>query len=411
MKRKLLALGLGQSNFLSFLYGAVTKQEPGFGVGAPYLQTFGKSKAGSDLFENGSFRKPHLFHWLAATLKSTGSRHVYATFFFILCVEGKLLKALHFLRSHLGKRAFFLANGDFRSYDVFHFHFMQYSYVQEVFFIPRNKKVVCSFWGSDLLRTSDILNFYLVRKALHRADAITCQSLELREIILSKFGRSLLPKMHVVMFPIEEAIYRRIRDLSHDTNRIAAFCGSTYSSSKINIVVGHSGSRFNNHLRIIEALADFPLADNVHLVVTLSYAITPGERAAYRPQLEAALDKTGCSFAFQEDVLSDDELALSRLVTGIFLHAPASDALSSTMLEMLYAGSVVVTGSWLPYKTFRNAGLHYHEVSDFASLGASVAAIVTHFEAERLRATTNRQAIEAGFSNDELVSKWLQVFS
>jgi len=62
---------------------------------------------------------------------------------------------------------------------------------------------------------------------------------------------------------------------------------------------------------------------------------------------------------------------------------PISDALSGTMLELLYASNIVITGTWLPYKTFINAGLKYHEVSDFSELSTVFDSILSQYPIEK----------------------------
>jgi glycosyltransferase involved in cell wall biosynthesis len=412
MNKKILVLGLGQNNFLSFLYTSLKKFDAEFIVTAPfYVEINKESNNNSWMYDNKNIvAKISILSVLKAILYCLFSRHFYATSFFILFVEGKFPKAFHFIVKQIQAKAFFVQNNNFEEFDTFHFHFMQYSYLRELFLVPKNKKIVCSFWGSDLLRTTDIFNFYFVKKALQKATIISCQSIELREIILSKFGRNLYDKIQVSMFPIEEKIYTQMNINYQDEQKIVLFKEKfNYSSDKINVLIGHSGSLFNNHLKTITALKKIIHGDKLHLIINLNYAISKTEKKKYKKAINEALQTLGCSYVILETFFVNEELAVSRLASDVFIHAPVSDALSSTMLELLYASNIVITGSWLPYKTFRKAQLHYHEIDDFSELGFKLDSLIENFQSEKELARKNKERIQEYFFNDTIVEKWFQI--
>lgn len=414
MNKKILVLGLGQNNFLSFLYSSLKKFDCEFSISAPfYVEINQESNNDSWMYDNKNIEEKISFlSLLQAFFHGFFSRHFFATFFFILFVEGKFPKAFHFVDKQIKAKAFFLQNKNFETVDTFHFHFMQYSYLRELFLVPKNKKIVCSFWGSDLLRTNDIFNFYFIKKALRKATTITCQSIELREIILSKYGRDLYDKIQVTMFPIEDRIYTQMDVNYNSTEKIAAFKEKFgYATDKINILIGHSGSPFNNHLQIIRALENCRDKDKLHLIINLNYAISENKKKKYKKELNQVLMSTGCSYVILEKFFVNEELAVSRLASEIFIHTPASDALSSTMLELLYASNIAITGSWLPYKTFRKAKLNYHEIDDFSELQFKLDSLIENFQAEKELATKNKALIQEYFFNDTIVKKWAQILN
>jgi glycosyltransferase involved in cell wall biosynthesis len=289
---------------------------------------------------------------------------------------------------------------------------MQYSYLRELFLVPKGKKIVCSFWGSDLLRTNDILNFYFVKKALNRAAVITCQSEELKEIVLSKFGRNLADKIQIALFPVYEKIYDSM-DLNYNNQETIDLFKSkfNFSKDKINILIGHSGSIANNHLKIINALQNSKNIDKIHLVINLNYAITAKEKEAYKLELIDALKKLDCSYVILEKFFVNGELAISRLASDIFIHAPISDALSGTMLELLYASNIVITGSWLPYKTYRKAKLDYFEIYNFLELSEKLDVIIDNFDNEKEMMLKNKQSIRDYFISESVAKNWSQILS
>jgi hypothetical protein len=414
MHKKILVLGVEQNNFLSFLYSSLKLYNTDFKISAPFVREIEKSvKNDSWMYENDIVSKKKS---LASVLKSLlfilTNKHTYQTFFFILFVEGKFKKAGHFMLKQFVGKAFFIQNNNFNDFDTFHFHYMQYSYLRELFFVPKGKKIICTFWGSDLLRTNDVFNFYFVKKALNRSNIITCQSLELKEIILSKFGRNLDDKIKIAIFPVDEKIYETIDFNENSTEAINAFkLKYDYSSSKTNILIGHNANPSNNHIKIIESLKVIQNKDKIHLIVNLNYALDAHKKLEYKATLTQVLEQSGMSFILLETFFSKEELAISRLATDIFIHLPISDALSGTMLEMMYASSIVITGSWLPYKTFRNAGLNYHEVSSFDNLPDKVVSIMANFKSEKGIVKGNKWLIRQYFFSVSIINNWAQILN
>jgi hypothetical protein len=409
MSKKILVLGLGQNNFLSYLYATLKKYNNEFYISAPfYTDLNSTNKDESWMYNNETIKSDKsILMILKSTFLSLFSLHFYQTFFFICFVEKKFNKSLHFISQQILAKAYFLNNNNFKSYDTFHFHFMQYSYLRELFLVPRNKKIVCSFWGSDLLRTSDILNFYIVKKALKKASVITCQSAELREIILSKFGRELFEKIEINIFPVDSITYNQMDLMIDNHQEINAFKNEYgYSTDKFNVLIGHNGSPFNNHLAIIKAIHKSIYAEKIHLIINLNYGLSHREKASYKKKLIKALFESPFTYTIIEHFFSKEELALSRLSTDVFIHLPISDALSGSMLEMLYASCSVITGSWLPYKTFTNAKLVYHEVNDFTMIADKMDFILNNFEAEKQKIKENKTNVKNHFLTDAIIKKW-----
>ena len=211
---------------------------------------------------------------------------------------------------------------------------------------------------------------------------------------------------------IEDEIYHLIKKNESENDKIKQFkVKFNYRNDKINVVIGHSGSIFNNHLKIIEGLKNIKNVNRFHFIVNLNYAISEIEKVNYKKQLNNAFIALNCSYVVLDDFFSGEVLALSRLAADVFIHAPISDALSSTMLEMIYASSIVIAGSWLPYKTFKNAGLDYHEFSEFSDLATILDQIAIDFDNKKEKAKHNSIAIENYFLNDKIVNKWLEILN
>ena len=147
------------------------------------------------------------------------------------------------------------------------------------------------------------------------------------------------------------------------------------------------------------------------MVINLNYAITENEKKIYKMELIDALNKLDCSYVILEKFFVNDELAISRLASDIFIHAPISDALSGTMLELLYASNIVITGSWLPYKTYRKAKLDYFEIYNFPELSEKLDVIIDNFDREKEMVLKNKQSIRDYFISESVAKNWSQILS
>ena len=94
-------------------------------------------------------------------------------------------------------------------------------------------------------------------------------------------------------------------------------------------------------------------------------------RVAY-PRMQRKAAAAGLEFRIVQRYLDRQELAAFRIASDILIHLPVSDALSGTVLETVYAGNAVITGSWLPYSPFRKAGLPLVTVENVAALSSCI---------------------------------------
>ncbi len=291
---RILVTGLDQSNFITQLYSGIKQQKNGLYIAVTGLRLHGtQNKENSDdyIFDKIYNPSKNKFIYLpAAALRLVFSKWFYQLLIYILFVEGKFKKAVHFCTSAIKEKAFYNSNNSFGDFDVFHFHYMQYSYLRGVWMVPAGKKIICSFWGSDLLRTADNFNHFVVAKALQRADVITVQSVELREIVLAKYGRQLKGKIRLAQFALSQHTFSAIDEVSGNKALAKGFClANNIDYDKVKTVIGHNASNYNNHIKIIEALALVKSKDKLFVIIPFAYGIAKNERQAYRLSIENAL--------------------------------------------------------------------------------------------------------------------------
>jgi hypothetical protein len=295
--------------------------------------------------------------------------------------------------------------GPLHDYDIYHYHSLETARLPVLWLLRPDARVVLSVWGSDLLRSAGPLDYADQLAACDRANVITVTSLEIREILLSKFGRHLAPKIRLALLgvPLLDEIDR---------------CGSSrdgfleswgISPDRVTICIGNNASPGNQHLEVIARLRDLPERhrSRVTLLVPLSYRPANG---AYRESLCVALQEGPLSYRIFDSPLSDREVAMLRSATDILIHVPVSDAFSASMLETLYAGGVLITGAWLPYSELRRAQVGFEAISALDDLTGAVGSALDNLDEQRRAAEANRRRIRALVHPTATVRTWISIY-
>ena len=410
--RRIFVLGTNQVNFIYLLAKSIKALDAGIAFSSLSFN-FGRAKPPDDLNTVFDPIYPRAFNpvcFLVSIVRSLGQAIFWRILLFILFVEFKPAKAVFFWYQWNMERSFFLKE-NLSDVSIYQFHYMQYSYIRPVWFVSKKAKVVCTFWGSDLLRTSDPLNHFIVQKALERADAITTQSEELREIVLAKFGRSLRPKVRILKLTLDTAIVDKIDELKGlDRSEILVKLG--LPEARVVILAGHNASPFNNHKAILEAVNSLKPEVKKDVLVVIPFAYGSGElqMTDYRKGLEELIRKSPVSVRFLNHHLADEQVAMLRIAVDIMVHIPDSDALSGAATECMYAGNVLITGSWLPYGPFRRAGLFYKECDSPGDLREVMNAAIENLDDEKRKSSENREQVRAHFFPEKTAAQWISMF-
>jgi hypothetical protein len=138
----------------------------------------------------------------------------------------------------------------------------------------------------------------------------------------------------------------------------------------------------------------------------MSYTASEGHTRA----VELAARAAGLDFRMFTRYLGWPELAAFRCATDLMIHLPASDALSGTVLEVLYAGNPVITAGWLPYSPYRRARLPLLTVDDFSELPGLLAGIWKRRDALKAEAEASRPRIREHFFPHATLPGWVRLY-
>lgn len=408
--KKILVAGIGQSNFIEQLYSNLNKNYPGkFDFDILGLRLF-SNKADSNYthcFTNQyKIRKKIEFKDLVNLFKFK----LYFTMFNLFRF-GASLKYLYFFLNEYIVYATLTKELSKNNYDLIHFHFPTKEKLALFWHLKEGQKYIVSFWGSDLMRVSGIFNYYIQERVINGSYKITTHSIELKEQILTKFGRNLTNKIFITRFPPEEKLYHLLDEYWPKIDSLKANFLENLNIPlfKHLVVIGHNGSPDNNHIQILKQLSKIPLSLKEKCYFILPFSYKQSRDGIYEKKCLDILSGNNLSGKTLDKFLSWEELTLLKLCTKVYIHLPISDALSGSLTEAIYAGSDVITGKWLPYSPFHDAGLKFYSINDFLELSQIFELVILNESDEDL-IRENQDKIRSSFFPDICAATWLSAF-
>jgi glycosyltransferase involved in cell wall biosynthesis len=107
-----------------------------------------------------------------------------------------------------------------------------------------------------------------------------------------------------------------------------------------------------------------------------------------------------------EDFLPVNLLHALRLAADIFIVIPSTDQLAASLLEHLAAGSVVITGSWLPYRSLMELGVYCIMLDSANSLATVLAEVLDHLDEHKRRSAINKEIILKMIQWESIRKNW-----
>jgi hypothetical protein len=292
-----------------------------------------------------------------------------------------------------------------KNYDIVQFLFVN---SVESFLVckiaPKSTRIVSTFYGSDLLRAKAI-DRLLLNKVLKRSDCITLgsenmiQAFErtfdsryLEKCVKADLGSNNAPVLAAQIDNIDKAECKKRFGIPED---------------KLSIFCGYNGRREHRHIQIIEELMkmDQSIKDKVCLVFHCGYELAD----SYKTEILQSAEKSGIEYVMISEYLKGIELAKVRKAADIMLNLQVSDALSNSMMENIYAGAVVVKGTWLDYPDLDKAGVYTVSINSMNDLLACISEIVENYNVHSEKCVLNKEPCLKLMSWDTYKEIWKKV--
>jgi len=289
-------------------------------------------------------------------------------------------------------------------FDVVHISFVSKDKVSMIKRLrKRSKKMICTFWGSDLFRVSDkqLLKY---RSSLALVDNFTLSTPEMKQRFISVFGKKLGKKIIKLHFGNEGLAYIDPDNTAKARSEFGVPEGKTV------ITIGHGGKECHNHIKVINALKklDKQHKDKLFIQLPVTYGLTP----EYKQRLIQSLRSLGCEYSLVETFLDDKRLGTLRESADVFIHAQPTDAFSASVQEYLYAQKLVFNPVWIQYQELKDKGVYYREYKDFDELSQMISDYLENGLSSEIkqRISENSKIIQNNYSWDAVSDNWHRLY-
>jgi glycosyltransferase involved in cell wall biosynthesis len=263
---------------------------------------------------------------------------------------------------------------------------------------------VCSFWGSDLLRSTG-LELKRMRRYLNRCDHITVHSALHVQRVREVFGEAAAQKTALVYFG--QTIFEDIDRVRAKNDKAACKAHFGLPTDKPVICLGYNASPTHRHLQLLEGLRSLPQETLAgwSLVLQMTYG---SDDDSYFANVREAAQALPCHTVVLTEFMDGTESAYLRLAADAFVLAIPTDAFSASLQEYLYAGAQVLRASWLRYPQLEELGIETAEFSELSEVPALLNAALGH---ELTQAEKDKRAMLAQKYSWKAVSEgWLKLY-
>ena len=270
----------------------------------------------------------------------------------------------------------------------------------------KTEKIILTIWGSDFNQVTDKVKKQLL-PLLRQTDIITFANVELRDVFFNYYQVLDWNKSRIIKFGLH--VLEIIKDNDKEQEWIKEYFG--IPKDRVVITIGSNGSPNQQHLTILNTLInDGKLKGRKDQLIFL-LPFTYGGSEAYLARVNKMLSKSCFRYILFKDYLSDKEVAWLRVVSDVMIQLQNYDQFSGSMQEYLYAGNVVITGSWLPYEEMKKAGIYFKEVNSVLEIGKRLNEVLENLEIEKKRGGLNKEIIYSISSWNNNIEKWLSLYN
>ena len=314
----------------------------------------------------------------------------------------KRLPKLRFFSSVFGLRKLARSIPD---YDIVHIHF---HYYYSAFFTPiirrKTKYFFLTFFGSDFNQVSNFKH-RCNQRTVNLIDGIFATNQILLNKILSKYRVSTSEKKAGILFPLMDSFASFEKFIvDHD----GCYSKQLLGVQKKTIACGYSAAPIVRHEMIINALNKIETKLHEYKII---FPMTYGNRGTeMRAIVKEKLKESSLDSLVLENFLTGDKLQALRVASDIFVHIQERDQMSASMLEHLAAGSVVITGKWLPYESLIEKGVYFISMDTPGELSQTLSRVIDNIEEYKDKSKVNREIILDMVSWESIKKNWYKYY-
>lgn len=272
-------------------------------------------------------------------------------------------------------------------------------------FREKAKRLLLYIGGSDFYRASDSEREFK-RELIMCADSVTAETNETLRDFRAYYGEELAEKTSILPYGLEVLEYIQSGTLKNRDN-LKKKLGIPLD--KAVVTCGHNAGAAHQHNEMIDALGKLPVSikEQIVCVFPMTYPSGHGE---YIASIQSKLNESGLTYITLTRFMNFEEMGHYALGSDIMIHVQTTDELSGTMLEALYAGNIVIAGSWLPYQCLCDLGVFFEKVDKVSSLTEKLTEIVPALDRYRKKCVPNKAVIWNRWSWDAVAPQWRAVW-
>jgi len=294
-----------------------------------------------------------------------------------------------------------------RSYDAIHVHFADrrsccIAYLCRKF----TRKEICSFWGSDLLRSNDH-QVQKLKTYLDRCDIISIETQRMYNRIINVFNHIYDNKIKTIRFGIET--FDMIDNIKSLEDKKTSRAKLGMPAEKVIITIGYNASPYQQHLLMIKQLAriDPEILDRVFIVIQMTYG---NSNMHYYEEVRNKIKAITNNFIIFDKFMQEEDIARLRVCTDIFIHGQTTDTLSASFQEYIYAGAIILNGKWLKYKELEERGIKYIEYESFDEIPILMTNIISNLQNYKLSFFNNIDILRKFSSVQAVSQEWYNLY-
>lgn len=302
---------------------------------------------------------------------------------------------------------FYRINGNYDIVHLLHIHpFYRFGRKK---IIKLGGKIVASIWGTDFNRLSE-KGIQRVKKLYRSFDVITLANDTIKSRLLKSIPdiEDRILFLHIGLEPFEY-----LPNILKKYTRTEAKKLMGFDEKRISIAIGYSSKVIHQHLKIIDLIEKSYGLSELSSEIEFVLPITYGTKGAYKKELINRAENSKYKFVIFKDFLSDEETSLLRYSTEIMLQLSTTDHSSGSIREYLYAGTLVIVGTWLPYEPWKKEGIYFEEVDHFEEIEEKLLNLIKNWDRQivdkELLKTQN--TIFQMSSWEHLAPKWLNIYN
>lgn len=270
---------------------------------------------------------------------------------------------------------------------------------------------IATFWGSDLYRIPRNSGIYkrLQKSILKRCSYITSDNKDMEELIYKTYRCQDKPYLETKFgLPIDFELFKKIsqEDIKEFKEKYSI------PEKSIVITLSYSSDPKKNHEYMIDEV--LKLKDNydkLYVFIPMAY----GNREhclKIKNYCKKQFGGNNVKYCVIDKFIADEEVAKLRNTTDIMINVQTTDSMSSSMLESIYAGNIVINGAWLPYDNIAKEGIYFEKIDNIlpGMLSNKIQEIIKDMSNYKVKCIKNPEIVYKLSSWENNIKNWKKAY-